>query len=98
MGEYRKEGIFLSIFGPHPDTLGENFAFAADGARFFATNADNGFGRLWASIRRVTGGVVRLWGFNDASYKTEPAVNFPATDVLFASWYEEYSNEIGTLE
>jgi len=39
-----------------------------------------------------------LWGFNDASYKTEPAVNFPAIDVPFASWYEEYSNEIGTLE
>ncbi len=78
--------------------LGGNLAFAVDGAPFYATNADNAFGRFWASIKRFTGGIVRLWGFNDASHKTTPPVNFPATDVPFQSWYVEYADEIGTVE
>ena len=75
-----------------------NPAFWADGALFFATSAGEEIGRLWATFRRMSGSVVRLWSFNDETYKTPVPVNFPATDVPFADWYEAYAEEVGTIE
>ncbi len=77
---------------------GGSSALQGDDVWFFAAPASSSSGREWAEQRRIGGGVVRLWSFNDPGHDTDPPVNFPATDYPREGYYGAHCAEVGCLD
>jgi hypothetical protein len=69
-----------------------------DGLFFCAGSADEPVTRSWAGAWRSAGKIARLWQFNARGSAYESAaVSFPATDLPFSDWYDEYCHLLGCV-
>jgi hypothetical protein len=66
-----------------------------DNPQFFAAPTGE---TTWAAQGRAEGKAVRLWDFDDEDHVGDPPVNFPATNVPFATWYVDYLTSLNAAE
>jgi hypothetical protein len=77
---------------------GSTRALANDDLFFCAASAAEPASRSWVNALRGAGKIARIWGFNGSGVSSDSAaISFPATDLPFSSWYDEYCRLLGCV-